>query len=69
MLTITARAQAVVSARAQLDATEAGLEAGTRNIVDVVTAQRLLFQSMRDYANARYTYVINTLNLKQAAGL
>ncbi len=69
VLTISARAQAVVSARAQLDATEAGLEAGTRNIVDVVTAQRLLFQSMRDYANARYTYVINTLNLKQAAGL
>lgn len=69
VLTISARAQAVLSARGQLDATEAGLEAGTRNIVDVVTAQRLLFQSMRDYANARYTYVINTLSLKQAAGL
>lgn len=69
VLTIAARAQAVRSAQSQLDATEAGLEAGTRNIVDVVTAQRLLFQSMRDYANARYTYVINTLNLKQAAGL
>jgi len=69
VLTISARAQAVVSARAQLDATEAGLEAGTRNIVDVVTARRLLFQFMRDYATARYTYVINTLNLKQAAGL
>jgi outer membrane protein len=24
---------------------------------------------MRDLANARYNYVINTLNLKQAAGL
>ena len=69
VLTIAARAQAVLSARSQLDATEAGLEAGTRNIVDVVTAQRLLFQSIRDYSNARYTYVINTLNLKQAAGL
>ena len=52
-----------------MDATEAGMEAGTRNIVDVVTAQRLLFQSIRDYANARYTYVVNTLTLKQAAGL
>ncbi len=69
VLTIAARAQAVLSARSQLDATEAGMEAGTRNIVDVVTAQRLLFQSIRDYSNARYTYVINTLNLKQAAGL
>ena len=69
VLTIAARAQAVRSAQSQLDATSAGLEAGTRNIVDVVTAQRLLFQSMRDYAGSRYTYVINTLNLKQAAGL
>jgi len=69
VLTIAAREQAVISAQSQLEATQAGLEAGTRNIVDVVTAQRLLFQSMRDYANARYTYVINTLNLKQAAGL
>lgn len=69
VLTIAARAQAVRSAQSQLDATEAGLEAGTRNIVDVVTAQQLLFQRMRDYANSRYTYVINTLNLKQAAGL
>lgn len=69
VLTIAARAQAVVSAQSQLDATIAGQEAGTRNIVDVVTAQRFLFQSMRDYANARYNYVVNTLNLKQAAGL
>jgi len=69
VLTIAARAQAVISAQSQLDATVAGMEAGTRNIVDVVTAQRLLFQSIRDYANARYKYVINTLNLKQAAGL
>ncbi len=69
VLTISARAQAVLSAQSQLEATEAGLEAGTRNIVDVVTAQRLLFQAMRDYANSRYNYVVNTLNLKQAAGL
>jgi len=69
VLTIAAREQAVLSAQSQLEATEAGLEAGIRNIVDVVTAQRLLFQSMRDLANARYNYVINTLNLKQAAGL
>jgi outer membrane protein len=69
VLTIAARQQAVLSAQSQLEATEAGLEAGTRNIVDVVTAQRLLFQAMRDLANARYNYVINTLNLKQAAGL
>jgi len=42
---------------------------GTRNVVDVVLAQRTLFQARRDYANARYNYVINTLNLKQSAGI
>jgi len=37
--------------------------------VDVVLAQRTLFQARRDYASARYNYVINTLNLKQSAGI
>ena len=49
--------------------TEVGAEVGTRNVVDVVLAQRTLFQARRDYANARYQYIINTLNLKQSAGV
>ena len=69
VLTVAARAQAIVSAQSQLEATEVGAEVGTRNIVDVVVAQRLLFQALRDHANARYNYVIDTLNLKQAAGI
>lgn len=44
-----------------------GAEVGTRNIVDVVLSQRLLFQAQRDHANARFAYVIDTLALKQAA--
>ena len=32
-------------------------------------AGRTLFQARRDYANARYQYIINTLSLKQAAGV
>lgn len=69
VLTVAARQQAIVSAQSQLEATEVGAEVGTRNIVDVVIAQRLLYQAQRDYANARYDYVIETLNLKQAAGI
>lgn len=61
--------QAVVSAQSALDAVEAGAEVGTRNTVDVVLAQRTLFQAMRDLATARYDYVIDTLSLKQAAGV
>ena len=52
-----------------LEATEAGYEAGTRTIVDVLNVQRNLFQNERDYINARFDYVITALNLKQAAGL
>jgi len=69
VLAVQARAQAIISAESALEATEVGAEVGTRNVVDVVLAQRTLFQARRDYANARYNYVINTLNLKQAAGI
>jgi len=69
VLAVQARAQAIISAESALEATEVGAEVGTRNVVDVVLAQRTLFQTRRDYANARYNYVINTLTLKQAAGI
>ena len=66
---VEARNQAVISAKSALDATQAGYEVGTRNIVDVLLAQRTLAQSQTDYANALYDYILNTLNLKQASGL
>jgi outer membrane protein len=69
VLAVAARAQAIISAQSALEATEVGAEVGTRNVVDVVLAQRTLFQAQRNYADARYTYVINTLNLKGAAGI
>ena len=65
---VKARQQAIVSTSSALDATEAGYEVGTRNIVDVLQAQRSLFASIRDYSNSRYDYVINMLKLKRAAG-
>lgn len=65
---VNARAQAIVSAQSALDATEAGYEVGTRNIVDVLNARRVLYGSARDYANARYDYVQNMLRLKESAG-
>ncbi len=65
---IQALQQAVVSQQTALDATEAGFEVGTRTSVDVVTQERQLFAAKRDYARARYDYILNTLRLKQAAG-
>jgi outer membrane protein len=58
-----------VSAASALEATEAGFEVGTRTLVDVLNAQSELFRSQRDYAQARYDYVLNLLTLKQAAGI
>lgn len=61
--------QALESTRTALRAQEAGLEVGTRTIVDVLNAQRELFGAERDRARARYTYLLNGLRLKQAAGI
>jgi len=66
---VKARRQAMVSAQSALDATTAGYEVGTRNVVDVLNAQRILFQSERDYANTRYDYVVSLLGLRKQAGM
>ena len=66
---INARKQAIISNQSALQATQAGYDAGTRDIVDVVNAQRNLFQAQRDYFTTVYNYIINTLELKQAAGM
>ncbi len=58
----------VRSALSALEATEAGFEAGTRTLVDVLNSQRDLFRARRDYAQARYDYVLSTLRLLNAAG-
>lgn len=64
-----ARAQAIVSARSALEAAETGYEVGTRNIVDVLDAQRLLFSAIRDEANSTIDFVLDVINLKRQAGL
>ena len=65
---VKARAQSIVSSQSAFDATQAGYEVGTRNIVDVLQTQRVFFAAQRDYANARYDYVLDMLRLKQVAG-
>ena len=66
--TVQARKQSIISSQSALEATEIGYQVGTRNIVDVLDAQRQLYSSVRIYNNARYDYIINNLRLKQAAG-
>ena len=66
--TVQARRQSIISNQSALEATEIGYQVGTRNIVDVLDAQRQLYAAVRNYNNARYDYILNNLRLKQAAG-
>jgi outer membrane protein len=65
---VRARLRGIESSQSALDATQTGYEVGTRNIVDVLNAQRNLYLSQFQYASARYLYVLDTLRLKQEVG-
>ncbi|MFK8260500.1 outer membrane channel protein TolC [Erwinia sp. AnSW2-5] len=65
---INAYKQAVISAQSSLDAMEAGYSVGTRTIVDVLDATTTLYNAKQQLANARYSYMINQLNIKSALG-
>ena len=65
---INAYKQAVISAQSSLDAMEAGYQVGTRTIVDVLDATTTLYDAKRQLSDARYTYLINQLNIKSALG-
>ncbi|MHC8301731.1 TolC family outer membrane protein [Pseudomonas sp. ZS1P83] len=66
---VVARRQSIRSSQASVHANKMGWEMGVRNVADVLNAQRQLYSVVREYNNARYDYIINTLKLKQAAGV
>jgi len=65
---VQARLQAIRSSESALEATQAGYEVGTRNLVDVLLSERNLYSATRNYFNTRYDYIENMLNLKSTAG-
>lgn len=65
---IQALKQAVVSNQSAWEATNAAFKAGIRTIVDVLNAQSDLIKVEQDYANARYDYILQSLQLKRVAG-
>ena len=65
---VEALEQAVRSAESAKAAIEAGFQVGTRTSVDVLNADRDLFEAKRDHAVARYAYILDVLRLKRAAG-
>ena len=66
---VKALEKALLSTETAFNAIRTGFELGTRTSVDVVNAQRDLLRAQRNYSQARYNYVIDTLRLKLAAGL
>jgi outer membrane protein len=65
---IEARRLAVVSAQSAYDASQVGLEVGTRTVLDVLQNQQNLFRAQLAYAQSRYNFLQNRLLLEQAAG-
>jgi outer membrane protein len=59
---------ALISNRQALESTVLGYERGQRTGLDVLNAQRELFRTQRDAAQARYDYLLARLRLKSAAG-
>ncbi len=65
---VDALGKSVFSHQAALVAKEQGWRSGVNTGKDVLDARKELFQSKRDRAVARYTYIMDSLKLKQAAG-
>lgn len=65
---VEARRLALVSARSAYEASQVGLEVGTRTVLDVLNNQQNLFNAQRAFAQARYNYLQSRLQLEQAAG-
>ncbi len=65
---VTAQKQAVISATSALEATQVGYKVGTRNVVDLLQAEKNLYSAEKNLANAKYDYILANLRLDLAAG-
>lgn len=61
--------QAVAAREGALRSTQAGYEVGTRNIVEVLNAQRATYVAKLNYRMAQYDIILGQLKLRHAAGL
>ncbi|MEZ5447720.1 MAG: TolC family protein [Thiolinea sp.] len=65
---VQAQQRALTAAQTAAEATQTGFEVGTRTAVDVLTTLRDVFAARRNYSDARYNYLLSTLQLRNAAG-
>lgn len=64
-----AYSRSLKSNQSSLEATREGYQAGTRNIIDVLNATRGYYNAQRNVTRAKYDYLMNSINLKLAAGI
>ena len=69
LLRVQALEQALRSSESSLDATQKGFQVGKRTLLDVLNAQQQLFETQRDLASAKYSYLNSVMQLKAAAGV
>ena len=65
---VNAQKQAVISATSALEATQVGYKVGTRNVVDLLQAEKNLYSAEKNLANAKYDYILANLRLALGAG-
>lgn len=65
---VGSRRKTIISSQKSLKASIVSARVGMRNFLDVLNAQRQLYDSVRGYNNSRYDYVLDTIRLKQSAG-
>lgn len=65
---VEARRLALVAAQSAYEASQVGLEVGTRTVIDVLLNQQNLFNAQQAYVLAKYNYLQSRLLLEQAAG-
>ena len=65
---VNALRQGLESAQVALQATQAGYDVGTRTAVEVLQGRQSLVQAQTSYAQSRYDYLLDIINLRLAAG-
>ena len=65
---VQALRQGLESAQVALQATTAGYDVGTRTEVEVLQSQQSLVAAQTSYAQSRYDYLVDIINLRLAAG-
>jgi len=66
---VKALEQALISTQKSLEAQEAGFAEGLLTSLEVLRSLRDTFSAQSDYSRARYDYILNSLTLRQAAGI